>query len=149
MVRTDNLDKLLAGDEGYEVWNPNASLPTDPEQVFNACLEQRNGIDTPSDAFWTALESLSKRSDRGWLAMYYVMQTVYWQRRTDCQILSQDFLFKLGSNLLVNKGILRKDMRWGGQMFEQGLWQLVCNLNVILRERHNISVFREEDLEGL
>jgi hypothetical protein len=146
MIKLDNLDQLLAGEDEYFIWNSNAHMPTDTEQVFNACLKEVDGIAKPLDEFWGALLRLSERKDLAWLAMYYLLEIAFWQRRHNLKILWSEMEQQLAKNLLVSKPDLQKNTSYGSDQYADGMWGEVKRLHSILCGKYGICIFKEDEL---
>jgi hypothetical protein len=145
MISEAELDKVLAGDSGYEIQCIDGYIPTDTARVMEQQLTN-SGSDSQSEtAFVAALIRLAGRQDKGWLVMYYLVDIVHWERKHQKTLLSADVVELIAQNLLKWQAAWSVDRSWNGYQFQDGLWGDVRRLSSILSSKYGINLFGGEE----
>lgn len=140
----ENLDKILAGDKGFEIHCQVGNLPTDTELVFEKLFLVESKDKVSKEELIDGLIRLSLRQDRCWLIPYYLVDIFSWERNKEMKILTDASISEMGDNLLKRKTKLEVDFSWDGKQYPNGLWGDVSRLLRIIKSKYGKTVIESQ-----
>lgn len=143
-IANNELSEFIMGsNKKYYLLCQYADMPTDPDQVFDSFKEYYQL--TNDESIWVSFENeitnLNKVSDGAWFSIYYLSMYLSYRKYTEKEFINLKTTIKVIENGLNKfKTELKKNRKWVGNDFENGLWGDVVRLVNILNNKFDINI---------
>ncbi|MGB3947170.1 MAG: hypothetical protein WBM13_04250 [Bacteroidia bacterium] len=143
-ISNNELSEFIMGsNKKYYLSCQYADMPTDPDQVFDSFKEYYQL--TNDESIWVSFENeianLNKVSDGAWFSIYYLSMYLSYRKYTEKEFINLETTIKVIENGLNKfKTELKKNRKWVGNDFENGLWGDVVRLVNILNNKFDINI---------
>lgn len=143
-LQEGKLVEYLGGFPGYDLIDPYADSPTDPEAAFEPIRHQIVEDIALRKKVFEALCTLANHPDYGWMAIYYFTSLRLIEKYKKVELVTSELVNGVAMGFRKHKG--NWDMRrdWVGKTNKGGLWGAVKGMNKVLTEKYNLTILPEE-----
>lgn len=134
VVASGRVKNFLKGADGMAIFDPYSDYPTDTLKVFDSIELEIIQSQDMLEAFLFGLLELSEDADFCWLVMTYIWKLKRTGQRQGLDLFDRAWLELIRNNLKLAKPNLKKNHKWVGADFSNGLWGEVLRLNANFAE---------------
>lgn len=143
-LREGKLTDYLGGFPGYEIANPYANSPTDPDAAFSPIRLLIVEDEALRSKVLEAIRTLAEDQNYGWMAIYYLSALKSLESWKNVSLVTPDLIDAIANSLRKHRAALILNRNCVGADYQDGLWGDVRRMNKILTQKYNLTLLPEE-----